>query len=43
MKVNMLLNVGGNIAGNARKDLESQLGKKVISKHNSNNPDLLDD
>ena len=34
---------GGNIAGNARKDLESQLGKKVISKHNSNNPDLLDD
>lgn len=34
---------GGNVAGNARKDLESQLGKKVISKHNSNNPDLLDD
>lgn len=34
---------GGDVAGNARKDLESQLGKKVISKHNSNNPDLLDD
>lgn len=34
---------GGNVAGNARKDLESQLGKKVISKHNSNNPNLLDD
>jgi|GEM_PF-2457811 len=34
---------GGNIAGNARKDLESQLGKKVISKHNSNNPDMLDE
>ena len=25
---------GGDVAGNARKDLESQLGKKVISKHN---------
>lgn len=34
---------GGNVAGNARKDLESQLGKKVISKHNSNNPDMLDE
>ena len=34
---------GGKIAGNARKDLEKQLGKKVISKHNSNNPELLDE
>lgn len=34
---------GGNVAGNARKDLESQLGKKVISKHNSKNSDLLDE
>ena len=34
---------GGDVAGNARKDLEKQLGKKVISKHNSNNPELLDE
>ena len=34
---------GGNVAGNARKDLENQLGKKVISKHNSKNPNLLDE
>lgn len=33
---------GGSIAGNARKDLEKQLGKKVISKGNSKNPELLD-
>ena len=33
---------GGSIAGNARKDLEKQLGKKVISKSNSKNPELLD-
>lgn len=34
---------GGSIAGNARKDLEKQLGKKVISKSNSKNPELLDE
>lgn len=34
---------GGFIAGNARKDLEEQLGKKVISKSNSKNPKLLDE
>ena len=34
---------GGNVAGNPRKDLENQLGKKVISKHNSKNPNLLDE
>lgn len=34
---------GGDVAGNARKDLEKQLGKKVISKHNSNNLELLDE
>lgn len=33
---------GGSIAGNARKDLEKQLGKKVISKSNSKNHELLD-
>lgn len=33
----------GGVAGNARKDLEKQLGKKVISEHNSNNPELLDE
>lgn len=42
MKVN-LAKRGGDVAGNARKDLEKQLGKKVISKHNSNNPELLDE
>ena len=34
---------GGSIAGNARKDLEKQLGKKVISKSNSKNHELLDE
>ncbi|WP_299522792.1 hypothetical protein [uncultured Methanobrevibacter sp.] len=34
---------GGNIAGNARKDLENPWGRKVISKHNSNDPNLLDE
>lgn len=34
---------GGSIAGNARKDLEKQLGKKVISKSNPKNPELLDE
>lgn len=34
---------GGSIAGNARKDLEKQLGKKVISKSNSKNHELLEE
>ena len=33
---------GGSIAGNARRELEDATGKKVISKKNSNNPELLD-
>lgn len=33
----------GSIADNARKDLEKQLGKKVISKSNPKNPELLDE
>ncbi|MCQ2977557.1 MAG: hypothetical protein MJ232_06045 [archaeon] len=33
---------GGSIAGNARRELEDTTGKKVISKKNSNNPELLD-
>ena len=34
---------GGNIAGNARKELESVTGHKVISKRNSKNPKALDE
>ncbi|MEE1156098.1 MAG: BRO family protein [Methanobrevibacter sp.] len=34
---------GGNIAGNARRELESVTGKTVISKKNSKNPELLDE
>ena len=34
---------GGNIAGNARKELEEVTGKSVISKKNSKNPELLDE
>ena len=34
---------GGNIVGNARKELESVTGKSVISKKNSKNPELLDE
>lgn len=33
---------GGSIAGNARRELEDTTGKNVISKKNSNNPELLD-
>ena len=33
---------GGNIAGNARKELEANTGKKVISKKTSKNSDLLE-
>jgi prophage antirepressor-like protein len=34
---------GGNIAGNARKDLEERLGRSVISPLNAQDPPLLDD
>lgn len=34
---------GGTIAGNARKELESQLGRSVISPLNASDPKLLDD
>ena len=34
---------GGNIAGNARQELEEVTGKSVISKNNSKNPELLDE
>lgn len=34
---------GGEIAGNARRDLESRLGHSVLSPLNANTPDLLDD
>ncbi len=34
---------GGEIAGNARKELEKKLGRSVISSTNASNPGLLDD
>ena len=34
---------GGNIAANARQELESATGKSVISKKNSKTPELLDE
>lgn len=34
---------GGEIAGNARKELEAKLGRSVISPANANNPAALDD
>lgn len=34
---------GGNIAGNARQELEEVTGKSIISKKNSKNPELLDE
>lgn len=34
---------GGNIAGNARRDLEQQLGRSIISPSNASTPDLLDE
>lgn len=34
---------GGSIAGNARKDLEENLGRKVISNNNSKKPKKLDE
>ncbi|WP_292797793.1 hypothetical protein [Methanobrevibacter sp.] len=33
--------LGGNIAGNARKELETATGQKVVSKKNSKTPELL--
>lgn len=34
---------GGSVAGNARKELESQLGRSVISPLNADNPPLLNE
>ena len=34
---------GGNIAGNARQELEEVTGKSIISKKNFKNPELLDE
>ena len=34
---------GGNIAGNARQELEEVTGKSIINKKNSKNPELLDE
>ena len=34
---------GGDIAGNARRDLEENLGRQIVSKQSSKNPKLLDD
>ena len=34
---------GGEIAGNARKELEAKLGRTVISSSNASTPELLDD
>ena len=34
---------GGEIAGNARKELETKLGRTVISSSNATTPELLDD
>ena len=34
---------GGEIAGNARKELEAKLGRTVISSSNAKTPELLDD
>lgn len=34
---------GGEIAGNARKELEAKLGRSIISSSNAAMPELLDD
>ena len=34
---------GGNIAGNARRELEEETGKSIITRKNSENPKLLDE
>ncbi len=38
-----IVKAGGNIAGNARKELEKQLGKSVISPANATTPKRLDE
>ena len=38
-----IANRGGGIAGNTRKEIEDNLGRSVLSKNNSDNPELLDD
>lgn len=39
----IVANKGGSIVGNARKDLEHQIHKKVISKSNAKNPKKLNE
>jgi len=34
---------GGGVAGEARENIESQLGRSVLSKKNAKNPKLLDE
>lgn len=34
---------GGEIAGNARRQLEERTGKKIVSRNNSDDPKLLDE
>lgn len=34
---------GGNIAGNALRELEERTGRKIVSSKNSKNPRLLDE
>lgn len=34
---------GGNIAGNTRREIESNLGRSIVSKKNSKNPKVLDE
>lgn len=38
-----IANRGGNIAGNARRELEKSTGRKVITGKNSKNPELSDE
>ena len=38
-----IANRGGNIAGNTRREIESNLGHSIVSKKNSKNPKLLDE
>ena len=37
----IIAKTGGNIAGNARREIESNTGRKIISRKSSNNPELL--
>ena len=37
----VIAKTGGNIAGNARREIESSTGRKVISRKSSKNPELL--